>query len=309
MITVLATLMPVLLIVTFGVLLRKRHVLSERTVDELKSLLTNNILPVVIFDALATAKLTDRSWIEIGFMLVILFVSFGLGVLVRPLVKAPYSKYVPFMVSLYEGGMLAYPLYSQLCGSENLYRVAILDIAGILFCFGFYMNVLASVESGGRGNLKKAVMGALKTPAFIAALLGIIMDCTGLVDPFVESEVGSIYHAIVRSISAPLTPMILLVVGYSIRADKQVIVPCLKTIGLRVAIQALMFVAVIFAIHRFVGVDPLTDKALLIFMAVPTSYSLQSFIKDPDGANFASTVNALYIFVTIVVFTVATKLA
>ena len=132
MISVLTTLMPVLLTVLFGMLLRKRRVLSERTVSELKNLLTNNILPVVIFNALATAKLNDRSWIQIGFMMAILFAAFGLGFLARPLVREPYRKYVPFMVTLYEGGMIAYPLYTQLCGSENLYRIAILDIACIL---------------------------------------------------------------------------------------------------------------------------------------------------------------------------------
>lgn len=308
MVAVMSALMPVLLIVLFGVLLRKRKVLSEKTVSELKSLLTNNILPVVIFNALATAKLTDRSWIQIGFMLVILFVTFGAGFLVRPLIQQPYRKYVPFMVSLYEGGMIAYPLYAQLCGSENLNKIAILDIAGILFGFGIYMNVLASVESGEKGSLKKTLMNALKMPAFVAAVLGVIMDCTGLVDPFVESEVGKVYNAIVRTVSAPLTPMILLTVGYSIEADRKVIIPCLKTIGLRVLIQGAMIAVTIFATHRVLGVDSMRDKAVLIFMSAPATYSVQSFIKDPRGANFASTVNALYIFVTIAVFAVATQL-
>ena len=308
MITVLTTLMPVLLIVLFGMLLRKRRVLSERTVSELKNLLTNNILPVVIFNALATAQLNDRSWIQIGFMMAILFAAFGLGFLVRRLVREPYRKYVPFMVTLYEGGMIAYPLYAQLCGNENLYRIAILDIAGILFCFGFYMNVLASVESGEKGSFGQGIMKALKTPAFVAALLGVIMDCTGLVDPFVASKVGGIYSAIVRTISAPLTPMILLVVGYSIEADRKMLVPCLQTIGLRILIQAVMMGIALFAMHRMLGADPVRDKAILIFMSVPTTYSLQSFIKNREGANFASTVNALYIFVTIAVFAVAAQM-
>ena len=39
MISVLTTLMPVLLTGLFGMLLRKRRVLSERTVSELKNLL------------------------------------------------------------------------------------------------------------------------------------------------------------------------------------------------------------------------------------------------------------------------------
>ena len=206
MLAVLCALMPVLLIVSFGALMKKRRVLSENTVSELKRLLTNNILPVVIFNALATADLSKRSWIQIGCMMVILFVSFGAGYLVKPLVEKPYRRYVPFMVTLYEGGMIAYPLYGQLCGSDDLYRIAILDVAAILFCFGFYMNVLAFEESGQKANFKQAVANAFRTPAFVAALLGVVLDCSGLMDPFVASQAGVVYKAIVRTISAPLTP-------------------------------------------------------------------------------------------------------
>ena len=308
MIAVLSALMPVLLIVSFGALMKKRRVLSENTVSELKRLLTNNILPVVIFNALATADLSKRSWIQIGCMMVILFVSFGAGYLVKPLVEKPYRRYVPFMVTLYEGGMIAYPLYGQLCGSDDLYRIAILDVAAILFCFGFYMNVLAFEESGQKANFKQAVANAFRTPAFVAALLGVVLDCSGLMDPFVASQAGVVYKAIVRTISAPLTPMILLVVGYSIEWDRNVIVPCLKTIALRVLIQGVLIAATIFAMHRLIDVDMDRDLAILIYMSAPATYSLQSFIKNPKGASYASTVNALYIFVTIAVFAVATQM-
>ena len=308
MLAVLCALMPVLLIVSFGALMKKRRVLSENTVSELKRLLTNNILPVVIFNALATADLSKRSWIQIGCMMVILFVSFGAGYLVKPLVEKPYRRYVPFMVTLYEGGMIAYPLYGQLCGSDDLYRIAILDVAAILFCFGFYMNVLAFEESGQKANFKQAVANAFRTPAFVAALLGVVLDCSGLMDPFVASQAGVVYKAIVRTISAPLTPMILLVVGYSIEWDRNVIVPCLKTIALRVLIQGVLIAATIFAMHRLIDVDMDRDLAILIYMSAPATYSLQSFIKNPKGASYASTVNALYIFVTIAVFAVATQM-
>jgi len=152
------------------------------------------------------------------------------------------------------------------------------------------------------------VVNAFKTPAFVAALLGVALDCSGLMDPFVASRAGEVYKAIVRTISAPLTPMILLVVGYSIEADRNVIVPCLKTIGLRIAIQGVLIAGTIFIMHRLIGVDVERDLAVLIYMSAPTTYSLQSFIKDPKGASYASTVNALYIFVTIAVFAVATQL-
>lgn len=42
---------------------------------------------------------------------------------------------------------MAYPLYTSLCGSENLSRIAVLDIAGLLFGFSVYMGMLGQVET------------------------------------------------------------------------------------------------------------------------------------------------------------------
>lgn len=305
MVDVLSALMPVLLVVLFGVILRKREVLSEKTVSELKHLLTNNILPVAVFHALAVTRYSGGTWIETGLMLLILLASFGAGFLMRPLVKPPYGKYVPFLVCSYEGGMIAYPLYSELCGSENLYRIAILDMSAIIFAFGIYMNVLSFQERGEKASFKKAVINALKTPVFVASLLGILAGSSGFMSGFLQTGAGQIYTAAVRVVTAPLTTMILLVVGYSIQTDRDLLIPCLKTIGLRALLQAVMIAVTIFAVHRFVGADPLNDKAILIFMSVPTTYSLHSFIRDPQGANFASTFNALYIFITVAVYAAA----
>ena len=57
---------------------------------------------------------------RIAVMLGAILLSFGMGFLLRPLVKEPYRKYVPFLVSVYEGGMIGYPLYTSLCSTENL---------------------------------------------------------------------------------------------------------------------------------------------------------------------------------------------
>ena len=302
MISILTVLMPVILVVFFGWLMRKRNLFSETTVEELKRLLVNNILPVAIFHALSTTSYTGKSLMQVGMMFVIMGISFGAGFLMRPLIKPPFRKYLPFLVSLYEGGMVAYPLYTKLCGVENLYKIAVLDIAGVLFVFGIYMNTLAFEESGEKADLKKAVVKAFKTPAFVASVAGILLGCTGVMKWFTGTGAGQVYESAVATIVDPLSNMILLIVGYNIQTDREVLIPCLKTIGLRILLQAGMICLMLFVLHRLEGPDPLLDKAVLIYMSTPTTYSLQSFIRDKNGANYASTVNALYIFVTIAVF-------
>ena len=304
---VFVVLIPVLLVIAFGVLIRKRKVMCEKTVSELKYLLTNNILPIAIFNALATAEYAGRTWIYVGLMMAMLFLSFGIGFLMRPLINPPYQKYVPFLVTAYEGGMIAYPLYAQLCGSENLSKIAILDIAGVLFGFGFYMNVLTSQERAEKASFREEALNALRTPAFLASLLGVILGCSGLMKIFLGTNAGEIYTAAVQTITVPLSTMILLVVGYGIQVDRKQLASCLKTMGLRIALQAGMTALVLFAMHRLADVDPLTDKAILIYMSAPASYGLQSFIKDQRANSFASTFDALYIFVSVAAFALVSQ--
>ena len=100
-------------------------------------------------------------------MFVMLLLSFVMGFLLKMLMTNTYRKYLPFMVSVYGGGLMAYPLYTSLCGQENLSQIAVLDIAGLLFGFSIYMGLLGQVENGEKINAKKICMGAVKTPVLI----------------------------------------------------------------------------------------------------------------------------------------------
>lgn len=88
---------------------------------------------------------------------------------------------------------MAYPLYTSLCGSENLSRIAVLDIAGLLFGFSVYMGMLGQVENGEKIDVKKLFFSALKTPAFIASILGIIAGLSKVILAVLDSPFGGVY--------------------------------------------------------------------------------------------------------------------
>lgn len=70
--------------------------------------------------------------------------------------------------------LLGYPLFINLCGNENLSKIATIDIAGILFGFSVYMNLLEPVQDGKKSTVKDVCRSAVKNPAFIAAVLGVV---------------------------------------------------------------------------------------------------------------------------------------
>ena len=299
---VLEIVLPVLVMIVVGMLCRKWKILTRDGINNMKVLVTNVMLPVAIFHALATAEYNKETGILILIMFVMLVVSFGLGFLLKPFLKGTYQKYLPFMVSVYEGGLMAYPLYTSLCGSENLSRIAVLDIAGLLFGFSVYMGMLGQTENGETINAKSLFYSALRTPAFIGTVLGIIVGLTRMITRLLDSPFGNCYLSVENILTTAITPIILIVVGYSMELAPELISPCLKTILLRVLLQAVMIAGVLMAVKYLVGGSRLLNLAVITYMSSPATFSMQTFLRKKESSAYASTTNSLYCVVSILVY-------
>lgn len=304
----LKALFPVLGMMLIGMFCRKSGLVSEKGIEDLKTLMTRIILPVAVFHALATAEYSLQLFGLVGLMLVFMILPFLLGYPLRPVIGKSYGRYTPFMVAVYEGGMMAYPLYASLCGSENLSQIALLDIAGVLFGFGVYMSLLALMENGKAPTMKQIVTDALHMPAFVGAMLGIAVGVSGLGKWLLGTPAGVLYSQTIGMITSPLSAMILVVVGYCIVPRKEMLRPCLKTIALRMILQAVMILGMLAAVHHFIGTSRELDLAVILYMSAPATFSMQAFIKDPDAGAYVSTTNALYCFVSVAVYAVAAGL-
>ena len=299
---VLQIVMPVLVMIILGMLCRKWKILTGEGVANMKVLVTNVILPVAIFHALATAEYNKETGILILIMLIMLIVSFSLGFVLKPFLKGKYQRYLPFMVSVYEGGLMAYPLYTSLCGSENLSHVAVLDIAGLLFGFSIYMGMLGQVEDGGKIDVKKLFSSAIRTPAFIASVLGIIAGLSNIIIILLDSPFGGVYQSVENILTTSVTAIILLVVGYSMELNANLLKPCITTILIRMILQGVMMAGVLFAVHSLVGDSQIVNLAIITYMSSPATFSMQNFMKDEEGSAYVSTTNSMYCLVSILVY-------
>lgn len=299
---VLQIVMPVLVMIILGMLCRKWEILTGEGVANMKVLVTNVMLPVAIFHALATAEYNKETGILILIMLVMLIVSFSLGFVLKPFLKGKYQRYLPFMVSVYEGGLMAYPLYTSLCGSENLSHVAVLDIAGLLFGFSIYMGMLGQVEDGGKIDVKKLFSSAIRTPAFIASVLGIIAGLSKIIIILLDSPFGGVYQSVENILTTSVTAIILLVVGYSMELNANLLKPCITTILIRMILQGVMMAGVLFAVHSLVGDSQIVNLAIITYMSSPATFSMQTFMKDEEGSAYVSTTNSMYCLVSILVY-------
>ena len=76
---------PVLVMIVLGMLCRQWQLLNKNGIDNMKSLVTNIMLPVAIFHALATSDYGTETAKLVGIMFVMLVVSFCIGFLMKPL--------------------------------------------------------------------------------------------------------------------------------------------------------------------------------------------------------------------------------
>ena len=100
---VLKIILPELVMIGLGISCRKWKFLSKTGINDMKFLVTNIMLPVAIFHALATADYNLETGKLVLIMFLMLLISFGIGFLLKPLMTGAYQKYLPFIVSVYEG--------------------------------------------------------------------------------------------------------------------------------------------------------------------------------------------------------------
>lgn len=175
-----------------------------------------------------------------------------------------------------------------------------LGVSGLLLCLVLLVDRLVL------GHMMHT--GALRMPAFVAAMLGIAVGVSGLGQWVLGTRAGVLYTETIGMMTSPLSAMILVVVGYSIVPKKEMLLPCLKTIALRVVLQAVMILGMILSVHHFIGVNRVLDLAIITYMSAPATFSMQAFVKDPDASAYVSTTNALYCFVSVAVYAVAVAL-
>lgn len=88
---VLEIVLPVLVMIILGMLCRKWKLLDQNGVNNIKTLVTNIMLPVAIFHALATAKYSGKIGTLVLIMFIMLLISFGVGFLLKRFMEEPYK--------------------------------------------------------------------------------------------------------------------------------------------------------------------------------------------------------------------------
>jgi malate permease and related proteins len=264
--------LPILLLVGLGALIRRRGLLAASTVDDLRRFIVTITLPATLFGAFLRVDLEAR------YAIIVVSVF---GACVAVLAVAPFLRRaagiratsMPDLMAGFEAGMLGIPLFVGVFGADQLYHFAIVEIGQELFVFFILVTVVVQRASGRRPPLAETVGAFFRHPVILAILAGIGGSLIGLGDRLDANPFGEALLTTIGLLAALTTPLIAIVLGYSTSLRLTGLRDPARTLAVRLPIWialALVFNAVV--IERLLGLDRLFGAAVMTMAILPPPF-------------------------------------
>ena len=300
-IEVLKTILPVLLMLGIGILCRSRGVISREGVNALKSVVVNIALPAVLLSAFATTRYSLMDVAVPLMMFVVCCAAWALGRACAKLLKLQ-SRFVPFLTTGFEAGMLGYALFNMLYGSARTAEFARIDLGQVLFVFTLY-KALLGLEGRERASMGDLVKQMLLSPIIIAIAAGVLIGATGLYRAMGASGLSGIFDACTDFVSAPTSTIILLTIGYDLVLGDIPWRETAKVVALRCAIMLALGLAFIGVMKLLWPAANLTAAIVVMFM-LPPPFVLPVFADDESQRVYVSSALSVSTLVAIAGFAV-----
>ena len=295
---VIQMVLPVLVMIGVGYLCNRKQIFDMNGLKGLKALLGDILLPVMLFNAFFTASYSLR--VVVVFLVV--YIGFGIaiavGFLLRRFVK-PYGKFLPFLLASAEGGMLGYALYGLIVGSQTGF--AAVDLGQTVFAYTAWLGLLTSVD-GGTVEAKSLLKNMFSNKCFLGMALGIVLGAFGIGNLVMSSEAGKIVSSVIGIFTAPISAIVLLMVGYELNLKRELLLPVAKTILFRLVIMAVLLAAGNLIIFQLFPFDKELEIALMILYALPAPFIIPIFADVGEDGEYVSTSLSVHTLVTVLLY-------
>lgn len=300
---ILSSLVPVLLMLGIGVLCRRLSVFNRDGIDTIKKMVVNICLPAVLVHAFATMEYSLSNVLFSVLMFVFCIAAWAAGSLFKKHF-GNNGKFIPFITTGFEAGMLGYTLYEMLYGAEKINEFAVFDLGQVLFVFTVY-KILVGLSGAEKVSGKELGRQMAASPVIISIAAGILLGATGLYHALRPSGISDVIDACTDFISAPTSAMVLIAIGYDLVFSEIEWKATCRAVGVRLVIMAA--VRVVFgAIVKAMGAGEGALNALTVMCILPPPYVLPVFSDDAEQRCFLSSTITVSTLATIVGFAVLT---
>lgn len=291
---------PIFITLFIGWLIKKTSLIDRNGIEALKKIVTRVTLPFVIFQAFFTATYNAKSILIMIIILGINILCLVIGYLLHK-VFPKTTNLLPFTLSGYEMGMLGFPLFALLVGSDQIASLAIVDLGHEIFVFSIYLYLLQS-STGRKGSFKNSLIDLLRNPVMIALILGLLLGATGIAAMISKSVAGDIITGIVNFISAPTAVLILISIGYEFNIKGRLFKKVFSVLALRLILMTATCASAIFFIFKIVPFDKTLLLALMMMFILPAPFIIPVYSSSEEEADFVSAFLSTNTLVTVILF-------
>ena len=298
---VLKTILPVMLMLGIGMICRQRGLISREGINALKTVVVNIALPAVLLNAFATMRYTFMDVVVPLLMFLVCVAAWALGKLAAKLFHMQ-SRFVPFLTTGFEAGMLGYALFQMLYGTARISEFARVDLGQVLFVFTLY-KILLGLDGKQQANGRQLIREMVFSPIIFAIAGGILLGATGLYQRLIPSGISGIVDACTDFISAPTGAIILLTIGYDLVFRDIPWKPTLQVAAVRLGIMVILRFAFLALLRLFWPEADLTSAVNVIFI-LPPPFVLPVFADEPDQRVYVSSALSVSTLIAIAGFAV-----
>ena len=290
-----------MLMLGVGMLCRSRNMISREGINALKSVVVNITLPAVLLGAFATTRYTFMDVVIPLMMFLVCLAAWLMGKAAGKLLGLS-SRFVPFLTTGFEAGMLGYALFEMLYGSARTAEFARIDLGQVLCVVTLY-KILLGMEGKEKAKIGDLLKVMALSPIIVAIFAGVLLGATGLYQTLVPSGVSGVFDACTSFIAAPTSAIILLTIGYDLVFKDIPWASTGKVVALRFAIMMILRF-VFLAIVTRLWPDAQLFAAVNVMFILPPPFVLPVFADDADQRVYVSSALSVSTLVAIAGFAV-----
>ncbi len=290
---ILSKVLPVIILIIFGGLLRKAKFIEQNTINDLKKIVVNITLPATLF--LTFAKTTFESRYIMIFLSVFLVcvIMLLLGTVIKKQLKQS-NKYYPAIFSGFETGMMGYSLFAVVYGSANIYKLALIDLGQVVFVFFVLVSYLQKLN-GKSANAKELTLSFIKSPVILSIILGITVSFMSDFSSISSPVVNSIFETL-RLLSEMTMPIICIAIGYELKINlKEIGGPLLAAVIRMVLLLGMAYAINEIVIDRLLNLDNTFKIALYTMFLLPPPFVIPIYMDEKEEKNKQFILNTLSI--------------
>lgn len=285
----LQRLLPILLLICLGIVGRETKLLNEEVVRGLKNIIVKIALPAILFTSFGQMDL-EVNYLLL-FLLIFLYcvVLYLLGEGLQKLLPKTFNRsYTGGYFTGFEFGMIGVGLFGAIWGMDQLPVIMLIGFGHELFIWFVYVPLI-SLKSKNSFSLGQTIKDFLKTPTIIAIILGVIFNVLKVYDGFGQTLIGGSIYATLGFLTPLTSPIILIVIGFSMTFKHLNIKEAVVYIGARWVAVLSLGIPLLLVIQGLIpNLNPLFPQAFFAFILLPAPYILPLFIEDVDQAEFYS---------------------